>query len=167
MRETEVIGKAAAAAFFKVSVRQVRNWEKAGMPGRVGRTYDLVKIQLWRDQKQGKVLEDDPRQGFLSPQRGKDFQDERLKRAKADLVEMTVRRQRADLIEISKIIEFIEGRNRVMKQGLLTLERSLPPQLVICQSEREMEAVIHQAVRALLESYCRPAPEELTAHDAW
>lgn len=162
MGDTVVRGKAAVAEHFGVSVRQVRNWERAGMPGRVGRSYDLVKIQLWRDHKQGRGGEGDPRQGFLAVGRGKDFQEERLKRAQADLKEMEVRRERGELVPLREVEQMFVARIMAVKQGLLSLSRALPPQLVVCQTEREMEPVITKAVYALLNAFARPLPESLT-----
>jgi phage terminase Nu1 subunit (DNA packaging protein) len=153
---TVVKGKAEVAAHFGVTRRTITNWEHDGMPGRSGRNYDLVAIQIWLDRKQGRSPARDDRQGFLTEQRGKDFQDERYKKASADLKEMEVRKRRKELVEWGAVEAAFTSRITAVKQALLTFERSLPPQLVHCGNEREMEAVIHQAVRATLESFARP-----------
>jgi hypothetical protein len=155
MSEMVVRGKAAVAEHFGVSVRQIRNWERAGMPGRSGRSYDLVEIHRWRDQKQGRGGEGDSRQGFLSVGRGKDFQEERLKKAQADLKEMEVRRERGELVERREISRLFVDRVVCVKQGLVSLSRALPPLLVACTGEREMEVIISAQVRSLLENYSR------------
>jgi hypothetical protein len=164
MSETVIVtGKAAVAAHFGVSVRQVRKWELAGMPGRVGRTYDLVKIQLWRDQKQGKGAEGDPRQAFLSPQRGKDFQDERKKRMEADLLEIQLKKRRGEVIELSELKQLAISRIIAVKQGLRGLARSLPALLPIPpELRREAEAIITERVRELLVEFARPLPEKFS-----
>jgi len=158
MSEMIVRGKAAAAAHFNITVRQLANWEKAGMPGRSGRDYDLVKIQLWRDHKQGRGGGSDGRQEFLSPQRGKDFEDARLKKGRADLVEMAVRRQRGELLPRADIEKGEISNILTMKAGLMMLPRSLPPLLINCVAEREMEGVIRKAVYDLLWLYAKGAP---------
>ncbi|MHB8156193.1 MAG: hypothetical protein ACYDEQ_02160 [Desulfocucumaceae bacterium] len=167
MAETIVKGKKPVAEHFSISVRQVGNWEKAGMPRLSGRRYDLVQIQLWRDQKKGIPPgapkgpgAGDPRQGFLTPQRGKDFQEERLKKAKAELVEMEVRQRRGELVEVAEVESMFTARAMAYRQGVMGFTRSLPPQLISCQNEREMEAVLIKAVRELLENVLRSLPEK-------
>jgi len=164
MGETIVKGKKPVAEHFGITPRQVLNWEKQGMPRLGGRRYDLVQIQLWRDQKQGIIPSrspggaGDPRQGFLTPQQGKDFQEERLKKAKAELIEMDVRLRRGELVELKKVETLFVARVIEVKTGLLSLPRSLPPELTACKNEREMEVVIFRRVRALLEAYSRQLP---------
>lgn len=153
-----VKGKQAVAEHFGVSVRTIGNWERSGMPGRVGREYDVVAIQVWRDRRQGRSPAMDERQGVLTSQRGKDFQDERLKKAKADLVEMEVRQRRKELVEWGQVEKMFVDRIMAVKQGLLSLARALPPQLIRCREEREMEVMISQSVHDLLEVYSRELP---------
>jgi hypothetical protein len=45
-----------------------------------------------------------------------------------------------------------------VKQGLQSLARALPPLLIHCRAEREMEAIIARTVRDLLEGYATPLP---------
>ena len=148
--------KKAVAEHFGVDVKTVFNWIQAGCPGKGPGGFDLVAMAAWRDRKQGKAPAQNSRQGLLSPQQGKDFEDARLKKAKADLAEMEVKARRQETAEWGQVEEAFRVRIQAVKQGLLALPRSLPPQLVHCSNEREMEVIIQQAVRALLEAFARP-----------
>lgn len=146
----------AIGEHFGVDRKTIYNWIQDGCPGKGSDGFDLVAIAAWRDRKQGKAPAQDARQGFLSAQQGKDFEDARLKKAKADLAEMEVKHRRQQLVEWGMVVDAFRARILAVKQGLLALARSLPPQLVHCKNEREMEAIIHQAVLALLEAFARP-----------
>jgi phage terminase Nu1 subunit (DNA packaging protein) len=166
MSESIVKGIAAVAAHFNKSERQVRRWRRQGMPGLSGGRFDLIQVQGWLDERDGRPpvrgqCQPDPRQPDLTEQRGKIFQDERLKRFKADLAEMELRQRRGELVERAEVEQLFISRIMVVKQGLLSLPRGLPPQLAACREEREMEAVIARAVRQLLEAFSRPLPEAL------
>ncbi len=144
------------AEHFGVDRKTVYNWIREGCPGKSAEGFDLVAIAVWRDRKQGKAPAQDSRQGILRPQQGKDFEDARLKKAKADLAEMDVKKRRQEVAEWEVVYDAFISRILAVKQVLLALSRSLPPQLIHCRNEREMEAIIHQAVRALLEAFARP-----------
>jgi len=160
-----IVGQKAVAEHFGVSDRTVRNWIKAGMPKLSRRRFDLVQIQIWLDRKQGiepapPARGRGPWQPDLVVGRGKDFQEERLKRAKADLVEMEVRRRRGELVEWDQVEEVMERKILEVKQRLLILSQSLPPQLVNLR-EREMVPIITRAVLDLLRGFAQPMPESL------
>lgn len=75
---------------------------------------------------------------------------------------MDLRQCRGELVERQEVEQLFISRIMPVKQGLLNLSRGLPPQLIHCKEEREMEAVIHQAVRAFIEPHSRPLRKELT-----
>jgi len=89
---------------------------------------------------------------------GKNYQEERLKRHKADLAEMEVKQRRGELVERREVEQLFVARIMAVKQGLMNLSRALPPQLIHCQEEREMEIIIIRVVRELLEEFSRPLP---------
>jgi phage terminase Nu1 subunit (DNA packaging protein) len=165
--ESILVGQKAVAEIFEVTERTVRNWIKAGMPRLSKRRFDRQQIRAWLDQRDGQVPAapargPGPRQPLLTEERGKDFQDERLKRAKADLAEMEVRRRRSELVEWSKVEEFNERKIMEVKQRLLILSQSLPPRLINLR-EREMVLIIHRAIHDVLVGFSQPAPANLRA----
>lgn len=153
----KVKGLQEIAKFFEVDPRTVRNWRARGAPITKRYEADLGEVQLWRA-KMKKGGGEAAVQGFLGPQRGKDYEETRLKKAQADKMELEVKVRRGQLIERREVERLFVERILAVKQGLLAFARSLPPQLIHCASEREMEEVIGREVRALLEAYSRPLP---------
>jgi len=164
--DTIVKGTKAVATHFEVSRRTVQRWSgDPSFPKLPGRRFDLVQIQVWLDLRDGRPPAPPQRgtglqQPDLTVERGKDFQDERLKRAKADLAEMAVRQRRGELVEWAKVEEFNERKILDVKQRLLILAQSLPPQLVNLH-EREMVPIITRAVLDVLKGFAQPMPESL------
>ena len=164
---TIVRGTQAVADHFGVKRRTVQRWAKdPTFPRFPGRRFDLVQIQIWLDLRDGRpstppASGPGPRQPELTEERGKNFQDERLKRHKADLAEIEVKQRRGELVKRLEVQQLFIARIMAVKQGLLNLSRSLPPLLIHCQTEREMEILIARVVRELLEEFSRPLPQSL------
>jgi phage terminase Nu1 subunit (DNA packaging protein) len=164
--DTIVRGTVQVALHFGVSRRTVQRWCKAPtFPKLSGRRFDLLQIRAWLDAKDGREpaapAGRDPRQPELPVSRGKDFQEERLKRAQADLKEMEVRQRRGELVELRVVEQLFVDRIMTVRQGLASLSRSLPPLLATCGNEREMEVVIADRVWKLQEEFARPLPENV------
>jgi phage terminase Nu1 subunit (DNA packaging protein) len=166
--DTIVRGTVQVALHFGVSRRTVQRWaQDPTFPKLPGRRFELVQIRMWLDQRDGRpstppARGPGPWQPELVESRGKNYQDERLKRAKADLAEMEVRRRRSELVEWSKVEEFNERKIMEVKQRLLFLPQSLPPRLVNLR-EREMVEIIHRAIHDVLVGFAQPAPASLMA----
>jgi hypothetical protein len=99
----------------------------------------------------------------LTLESGKDFWDGQNKKFQAQRRELELRHRRGELVERKEVEQLFVARIMAVKQGLLILARALPPQLAACSSEREMEPIIHRAVRNLLEAFARPLPETIGA----
>jgi len=158
------------AKHFGKSLRQVQRWAKKGMPTLSGGRYDLMQIEIWRRlQKGGRGPEaPDSRQQTLIGEGDKDFQDMRAKRAMANLRDLEYRVRLGEVVERKEVEQLFVARISAVKQGLLALARSLPPQLTHCQNEWDMEQCILRSVRELLEDFSRPLPEKIGrsfAHD--
>jgi phage terminase Nu1 subunit (DNA packaging protein) len=164
-----IVGQKAVAEVFEVTERTVRNWIKAGMPRLSKRRFDRQQIQAWLDRRDGQVvarpagLLGDPRQPELTLESGKDFWDGQNKKFQAQRRELELRHRRGELVELAAVEQLFVARIMAVKQGLLILARALPPQLATCSHEREMEPIIHRAVRNLLEDFARPLPENIGA----
>jgi len=169
-----VVGVEKVAKHFGVTPRTVYTWMKNGMPRLSQKRFDLLQVQEWLERRKG-ILRPGPGPGYVDPKQrtlgevgsdpvgasGKDFQEERYKKARADEAEIRVKKLKAELVERSELTQLFVVRIMAVKQGLLSFARSLPPQLIHCQNEREMEAIILGAVRELLLSFSRPLPENL------
>lgn len=166
MTDSIVVGIEAVAQHFGRSERQVRRWLRDGAPRLSQNRFDVLQIREWLDRRQGSRRSrepyQDPKQLFLGEgPAGKEVQEERLKKAKADLAEMEVKQRRGELVARREIEQMFVARIMAVRQGLLTLSRGLPPQLIHCQDEREMEIIITAATRELLLNFSRPLPEAL------
>ena len=135
------------ARHFKVGERSIYRWEKAGMPVLPDGRYDLVQIALWR--KGGKES------NGKKASSGQAMEQERLTSARADRVEMENAIRRGELIELAGVEALLAPRAMAYRQGIVALQRSLPPRLSQCKSMREMEAVIAQAGREMLANVLR------------
>jgi phage terminase Nu1 subunit (DNA packaging protein) len=170
LADSIVSGITAVAEHFNRSDRQIRRWLRDGMPRLSQDRFDVLQIASWLESRR-KMRRPAIHPGWTDPRQqalgdavepvGKDYHDERLKKAKADMAEMEVKQRRAELIAKRDIEQLWAERASAAKQNLLTFSRSLPPQLIHCTSEREMEIVILSAVRELLLAFCRPQPEAL------
>ena len=148
------------------SRRTIFRWIKAGMPVLPdGAGYDLDQIDAWIQRRDGIAA---PQQqdsiaatrksepGAPTINDGKDYWDCQNKKHQAKLRELEYQKRRGELIERRAVEDMLVARVHTVKAGLLTLERSLPPQLVHCKSEREMAGAIRKAIRGLLEGYAKP-----------
>jgi hypothetical protein len=104
--------------------------------------YDLGQITLWRSRKQGVA--------------GKDFWDMENKRLQAEKREIELQEMQGKLIKVVTLEALLAPRAMAYRQGIVALQRTLPPRLARCMSLREMEAVIAQAGRELLANVLRP-----------
>jgi hypothetical protein len=131
------------------------------MPALSGERYDLVQIEEWRRRRKGGRGPESPdgRQLTFAGDGDKDYWDKESKRYQAKLRELEYRTRLRELAEWKDIDQIFVARIIAVKQGLLTLARALPPQLIHCQDEREMEAIITRAVIGLLEEFSRPLPD--------
>jgi phage terminase Nu1 subunit (DNA packaging protein) len=166
--ETSIVDSMEKVArHFGKSLRQVQRWATQGMPVLSGGRYDLLQVAAWRRLKKGgrgPAVMSDPRsqgQPYLVAEGDKDYWDMRAKKAQAEQRELDLRQRRGELIERQEVEQLFISRIMAVKQGLLSLSRGLPPQLIHCKEEREMEGMIARVVRDLLESFSRPLPESI------
>src|SRR4030042_6057260 len=157
---------AEVAAHFGKSLRQVQRWRQKGMPCLSGGRFDLLLIQSWLDQRQGvrgpgRPGPEEKKQWNLPPESGKDFWDKEGKKWQAQQRELDYRQRKGELVERKEVEALFVARVLEVTQGLEGLSRSLPPQLIHCRDEREMQVIISREVRALRERYARPLPKSL------
>lgn len=166
MSETIVKVKPSVALHFGVSDRTVRRWwNDPTFPKLSGRRFDLTQIQTWLDAKDGRAPAvpgrlGDARQPDLPAQRGKDYQEERFKRIKADREELALRRDRGELIEVAGLEALLAPRAMAYRQGMISFEQLLAPKLAAAlglppESMRVMNAVIHEVAHEVLSNVLR------------
>lgn len=179
--DTIVKGTQAVADHFEVSRRTVQRWCKdPTFPKLPGRRFDLVQIRIWRDLKDGRPAAPpgrlgDARQPELPVQRGKDFEEQRFKRIKADREELALRRDRGELIEVAGLEALLAPRAMAYRQGMISFEQILAPKMAAAlglppESMRVMNTVIHDVAHEVLNNVLRaltlPAGQTLKWREA-
>ncbi len=174
MTESKIFSDISEVAkFYGKSVRTIYRWQRQGMPAMPDGRYSQADIDSWRRVKKG--LDPEPAassdkagaqpDGQVVAGDGKDWWDKENKRWQARSRELDYRKRIGELIEKKSVEDEFVARVQAVKQALVSLERSLPPDLVACRSEREMSAVIHKAVYGILERFSRPLPPHLQPDD--
>jgi phage terminase Nu1 subunit (DNA packaging protein) len=160
------------AAHFKKSLRTVQRWAyRKGMPSLSGGRYDLIQIRRWLDEQQGvrgpgRPGEQELKQWNLPEESGKDFWDKEGKKYQALVRQLEYRTRLGELVERGEVEALFAARAMAFKTSMLGFARVLPPLLMTCANEREMEAVIDRLAREHLENICRPLPEKFGAQAA-
>ena len=175
------------AAHVGKSMRSVYRWLKAGLPMLPDGRYDLDAVDAWVRMRRGLPVStlsaasrpapesetplapsaapqprsESPPPPFAfdaSTEGGKDYWDKESKKHQARLRELEYGKRRGELIERRLVEDLFVQRVLAVRQGLVSLVRSLPPDLVNCRDEREMASVIEHRVRGLLDAYSRELP---------
>lgn len=156
------------AKHFGKSARTIYRWQKQGMPVLLDGRFDVEAIDAWRRIKKGLTPgqivpsgDGSKSAGGQQTESGKDWWDKENKKFQARMRELDYKKRQGELIERKRVEDEFVSRVHAVKQALIALERSLPPDLVACRSEREMSAIIHKSVRGILESFSRPLPPHL------
>ena len=154
------------AAHFKKSLRTVQRWAyRKGMPALSGGRYDLIQIRTWRDKQQGgrgpgRPGEQEQRQWNLPEESGKDFWDKEGKKYQALVRQLEYRGRLGEIVERAEVEALFAARAMAFKVSMLSFARVLPPLLIYCTDEREIESIISRVAREHLENICRPLPEK-------
>jgi len=127
------------ADLFDVSISSIKKWKDEGYP-----TRGPLKEQIQWVRK-NRPLSSDPT--LTEARRQKIEVETELRR-----LELLIRQ--GELIRRSEVLEQFLWRIQQVKQGLMSLNRSLPPQWV-GKDAREMNAIIKKACFELLERYSR------------
>jgi hypothetical protein len=149
------------AAHFGKTKRTVHNWIRRGLPRRDDGTFDRQTVQNWLDGKQGVAPEPSPGQNDTDRGGGKDWWDKENKKYQARMRELEYRRKAGEYVLWKKVEDEFVARILAVKHALLALERSLPPDLVACRTEREMAVIIRRVIYGILERFARPLPDSL------
>lgn len=154
LKDSEVYGQEAIAKHFKVTSRTIQSWQRKGLPHR-GRVYDKVECEIWRRRQEeaGAVAESE---GSAGAEDTKAHWSKRETQARAQLKELELKKRGGELVPLADIEKMFINRIMAVKQGLLSLARSLPPSLV-GKDERGMEATINRSVKHLLTEFSRQA----------
>ena len=132
------------SSLMNVSRETVRIWESKGMPSSKRGHYVLWDcFQWWR-----KNIAVDPNETTLTEERKLKIQVERK------LKELEYLLETKELISRAEIVNEFLARISIVKQGLMSLHRSLPP-ILFGKEPREMADILRKYERQLLDKYSR------------
>jgi len=134
-------GAEAVAKRLHVTKRTVYNLEKIGMPKIGPSKYDLAACEKWYADYTG-------REG-LPPEVS--FQRGRWLKAKADREELSLARDRGELVPLADIVKTWEGRIGACRSRLLGIPGRISPEVVACSDIREVHAIIQARIYEALD----------------
>jgi len=136
------------AKAFGVSDRTIRHWMKDGMPVMRDGRYDLTEIQDWRFNKK-KIREG------KSKDKGDKWMEE-YREYKARLAQIEYRKKIGELLPREEVESGFVQRVIAIKRALLTLPRSLAPQLDGLEP-RQIQAVLLARVKEIINNFSQGA----------
>ena len=151
------------AAHYGKSVRTVYRWIDQGMPALPDGSYDLDAVDAWRRMRKGGGSAKAADAGFTpdappdKPQvfDDKDFWDKESKKEQALYRQWKRRKDQGEYIKWSVIEERIIARILEVKTFMFGFERTLPPLLINCRTDRQMSDVIRKELRKGFEQFSK------------
>jgi phage terminase Nu1 subunit (DNA packaging protein) len=132
------------AKVMDVSYRTVYRWKKDGMPVTGDGFYDLEQIKTWHTQKKDKSKN--------PATEGKDFWDEKIRKYKAAMLELELKKATGDLVSKDEVEKGRITRVIAIKRTLLALPTRLAPALAM-KEPREIEAVLYEALSEIVDEF--------------
>jgi hypothetical protein len=149
---------------FGKTVRTIYRWRDAGLPERQDGKFDFFEITAWRRKKKGiSIPSGDSNSADVGPVSqnipqsagSKDIWDSKSKEMQAKLRELELRKRLGELIESKDNEEKNVRRILEVKDLLLSYELLLPPELILCRTDREMAEVIRRFNRKTLQKFVK------------
>lgn len=132
------------AKVMDVSYRTVYRWKKDGMPVTGDGFYDLEQIKTWHTQKRDKNKN--------PATEGKDFWDEKIRKYKATMLELELKKATGDLVSKDEVEKGRIARVIAVKRTLLALPTRLAPALAM-KEPREIEAALYEALSEIIDEF--------------
>lgn len=130
------------AKALKVSTRTVQYWQHDGMPKNPDGTYDILKIQEWRNLKNGSG----------DPDSDKDKWDIQYRQYKALNEELEYQKKKGDLLDKREVQVEQSAQIQDLKRKFLVLGTQVAPQL-IGLDVREIQIIIDSKIKEIIRSF--------------
>jgi len=138
VKTMEEVGKV-----MDVTERTVQRWKKEGMPVTHEGFYDLDAIKAWHD---GRGIVDG------EETEGKAYWDEKIRKYKATLLELELKKVRSELISRDEVERGRIARIITVKRSFLALPTRLAPVLAM-REPREIETVLYEAIAEIIDEF--------------
>ncbi len=153
MKESKVMSKHHVSSpelrsYWGITLSTLSQYVLEGMPKIADNVYDLVECWQWKDRLQ------EERSGRTALT----FEQTRHARAQADLKEVTLAKERGEIMTLDEVKNIWSKLILAFKGKILILPTKLPSRIAACQNQNE--------VRELLDEACRECLTELNQMDA-
>jgi len=130
------------ARVMSVSYRTVQRWKRDGMPTTKEGFYDLEEIKTWHSQRneKDKIKE------------GKDFWDEKIRKYKAKILGLELKRLMGELISKEEVVKSRITRIIAIKRSLLALPTRLASILAM-KEPREIELILSESLNEIIDEF--------------
>ena len=129
------------AKVMEVSYRTVQRWKREGMPVKKGGFYDLDEIKEWHEQRIGPEESE-----------GKAFWDEKIRKYKAHLLELELKRALGELVSREEVEKTQIAKVIAIKRSFLALPTILAP-LLAMKEPREIEALLYETIAEIIDEF--------------
>lgn len=132
------------AKVMDVSYRTVQRWKQDGMPTTQDGFYDLEEIKTWhasRNEKDKTEL-----------QESKEYWDEKIRRYKATLLELDLKKATGELISKEEVEKGRIDRIIAVKRTFLSLPTRIAPTLSM-REPREVETILYEAIAEIIDEF--------------
>ena len=140
------------AEYLGRSERTISYYKNQGMPVSPDGTYDLDAIDVWIEARNKKGIGQP--HGERPDSGDKSGWEAVLKEMKAQIAELELKKLKGELISLDDVRRQWVNRIIEVKTALLSLPRKIPP-LLEGKEKRDMEAILEQEVRFILERFSR------------
>lgn len=130
------------ARVMGVSYRTAQRWKKDGMPETKEGFYDLEVVKSWH---MARAEQDDALEG-------KNFWDERIRKYKASILELELRKATGELVSKDEVEKGRIDRIIAVKRALLALPTRLAPVLAM-KEPREIEVILYEAISEIIDEF--------------
>lgn len=144
------------AKIMDVNWRTIYRWKRDGMPVTKDGYYDLEEIKKWYEEKTGNKDE--------STTEGKAYWDEKIKKYKATLLKLELKKATAELLPREEVEKGRIARIIAVKRSFLALPTRLAPVLAM-KEPREIEAILYEAIIEIIEEFARDDNSERSGQE--
>ena len=130
------------AEVMGISYRTAQRWKKAGMPMTKEGFFDLEQIESWHLQRNEKS----------EIKESKDFWDEKIRKYKAKILELELKRIRGEIISKEEVIRSRITRIIAIKRSLLSLPTRLAC-IMAMKEPREIEVILSEALGEIIDEF--------------
>ena len=142
LKPTIVKSIVEVAEVMGISYRTAQRWKKAGMPMTTEGFFDIEQIKSWHLQRNEKIR----------TKEGKDFWDEKIRKYKAKILGLELKRLMGELISKEEVVKSRITRIIAIKRSLLALPTRIASILAM-KEPREIELILSESLNEIIDEF--------------